>query len=149
MNVLFVCTNNLTRSQMAEVFFNELSDHKGSSAGLRVQENGKDGETLQRIASHPSGPSYTQMVLDVMEEKSFNLNGTISKQLTPEMVEAADKVVVMTTQQALPSFLLDNDKVVIWDVRVPSEMSHDTFRYVRDEVRRRVRELANEVACHC
>ncbi len=145
MNILFVCTNNLTRSQMAEVFFNELSNHKGSSAGLRVRENGRDGESLQQIASDPSGPSYTQTVLDVMEEKGFNLYGTISKQLTPEMAEAADKVIVMTTQQALPSFLLHNDKVVIWDVRVPSEMSHDTFRYVRDEVRRRVREMAQEV----
>ena len=145
MNVLFVCTNNLTRSQMAEVFFDELSDHKGSSAGLRVQENGWDGETLQRIATDPTGPSYTQTVLDVMEEKGFNLYGTISKQLTPEMAEAADKVIVMTTQQALPGFLLHNDKVVIWDVRVPSEMSHGTFRYVRDEVRRRVREMAQEV----
>ena len=120
MNILFVCTNNLTRSQMAEVFFNELSNHKGSSAGSRVRENDRDGKTLQQIASDPSGPHFTQSVLDVMEEKGFNLNGTINKQLTPEMAEAADKVIVMTTQQALPSFLLHNDKVLIWDVRVPS-----------------------------
>ncbi len=145
MNILFVCTNNLTRSQMAEVFFNEISNHKGLSAGLRVSENGRDGATLQQIASDPSGPSYTQKVLDVMEEKGFHLSGTISKQLTPEMAEAADKVIVMTKQQALPIFLLHNDKVLIWDVRVPSEMTHDTFRNIRDEVRRRVRELAQEV----
>lgn len=145
MNILFVCTNNLTRSQMAEVFFNELSSHKGSSAGLKVSENGRDGQTLQQIASDPSGPNYTQKVLDVMEEKGFHLNGAISKQLTSEVAEAADRVIVMTKQQSLPSFLLHNDKVLIWDVRVPSEMTHDIFRYVRDEVRQRVRELAQEV----
>ncbi len=84
------------------------------------------------------------MVLDVMEEEGCALSQAISKQLTPEMVAAADKVIVMTARQALPAFLEHHEKLVIWDVRAPSEMTYDTFRDLRDHVRRRVEEVVQD-----
>ncbi|MEE9261652.1 MAG: low molecular weight phosphatase family protein, partial [Dehalococcoidia bacterium] len=43
MKVLFVCTNNVTRSLMAEAFFNRLSTHEATSAGVKVNERGREG----------------------------------------------------------------------------------------------------------
>ena len=145
MKVLFVCTNNITRSLMAEAFFNRLSRHQSASAGVKVGERNRDGQTIKEIADDPSGPEYLGFTMDIMKEEGFDISRSVSKQVTSEMVEAADKVVVMTRKEWLPDYLEGNEKVVFWSVRVPAESTRDSFVYIKDQVMRQVEELVAEI----
>ncbi|MCS5654499.1 MAG: hypothetical protein NZ810_01040 [Dehalococcoidia bacterium] len=95
MDVLFVCRANLGRSQMAQAMFNRLSKHQSTSAGTMVLE--MDGQTVAKRAEvAPSGV----LVLELMsEEEDQDLSSEQRTQLTPELVDAADKVIVMAERE--------------------------------------------------
>ena len=76
---------------MAQAMFNRLSKHQSTSAGTMVLE--MDGQTVAKRAEvAPSGV----LVLELMsEEEDQDLSSEQRTQLTPELVDAADKVIVM------------------------------------------------------
>jgi arsenate reductase len=79
MNVLFVCTENAGRSQIAEHLFNaSVSDkHEARSAGTRP-----------RHAIHPE-------VVEVLGRRGVKAPGARPKPLSPDLLDWADRVVTM------------------------------------------------------
>ncbi len=67
MKVLFVCVANVGRSQMAEAFFNRLSDHQATSTGSRVGH--KEGQTLKERSIEPEASSTPGNMLKIMLEE--------------------------------------------------------------------------------
>ena len=66
MKVLFVCVANVGRSQMAEAFFNLLSEHHGESAGTMADEIlARHAVPTNRLADCPP---MGQMTLRCMRE---------------------------------------------------------------------------------
>ena len=52
----------------------------------------------QRIKAHsetPGVPVTPGIVLDLMQEKGFDLSGNTRNQVTPEMVDSADRIILM------------------------------------------------------
>jgi protein-tyrosine-phosphatase len=80
---------------MAQAMFNRLSKHQSTSAGTMVLE--MDGQTVAKRAEvAPSGV----LVLELMsEEEDQDLSSEQRTQLTPELVDAADKVIVMAERE--------------------------------------------------
>ena len=125
---------------MAQAMFNRLSKHQSTSAGTMVLE--MDGQTVAKRAEvAPSGV----LVLELMsEEEDQDLSSEQRTQLTPELVDAADKVIVMAERETWPDYLVESGKVEFWDIEDAFNIPIDAVRSIKDQIKVRVEELVRE-----
>ena len=57
--------------------------------------------------------------------ENLDLSSEQRTQLTPELVDAADKVVVMAERETWPDYLVEGGKVEFWDDRGRLQYSHE------------------------
>jgi protein-tyrosine-phosphatase len=122
--LLFVCTENSNRSQMAEGFARALG-----GAAVHAESAG----------SRPSG-SVNPRAIRFMAERDIDLTGHRSKGLDEVSADSSwDAVVTMGCGDACPHVpaRLRED----WDLPDPKSLDDQGFRSVRDEIERRVRSL--------
>jgi len=142
MKILFVCHANAGRSQVAEELFNQLSQHKAESAGTKVDELLAERNPSNRTIKHATGgPS----VIAYMRGEGIDVSENNRIQLTPNMVDEADKVVVITVKESWPKYLQESEKVIFWDIPNAVGMTPETARVVYDQVKQHVKELADEI----
>ena len=120
--VLFVCTQNAGRSQMAQAFFERHGppDVRAESAGAEPAD-----------AVHP-------LVVDAMREVGIDLRDRRPKRLTLEMQLHADWAITLACGARcpyVPSVVED------WDVEDPAGRPIKEVRRVRDDVEERVKDL--------
>ena len=121
MRALFVCLHNAGRSQMSAALW-ERAGHEARSAGTTPAE---------RV--HPE-------VVEVMEELDVDLSDRTPKKLTREMAEWADVVVTMGCGDECP--YIPGKRYIDWDLPDPKGLPVEEVRAIRDEIARRVAELA-------
>jgi arsenate reductase (thioredoxin) len=121
--VLFLCTHNAGRSQMALGFFQALTGEKA------VAWSG---------GSEP-GNEVNPAAVAAMAERGIDISGEFPKPWTDETVRAADVVVTMGCGDACPIF--PGKRYENWDVDDPEGRSVEDVRPIRDEIERRVRAL--------
>jgi arsenate reductase len=125
-NVLFLCIGNAGRSQMAQAFLERPGLHEVRSAGSRAE---------QRV--HPE-------VVVAMAEIGYDLSGRTPRQLEPHAdAEWADVVVTMGCGDVCP--VLPGKSYLDWGLEDPAGQSLERVRELRDEIERRVAELATEL----
>ncbi|MDO8490408.1 MAG: arsenate reductase ArsC [Dehalococcoidia bacterium] len=129
--VVFVCVHNSGRSQMAEAFFNQLAN--GKARAFSAGTNPAD--------------SVNPTVVEAMREVGIDLSGKKPKALTLEMMKQADKMITMgcgaDAEGVCPaSFIKTED----WALEDPKGKSLDQVRKIRDDIRRRVTKLLEEIA---
>ena len=134
MNVLFVCNGNVARSQIAETLFNHLSGHQATSAGTAVRHLDVEGQTIKAHSETPGAPVTPGIVLDLMQEKGFDLSGNTRNQVTPEMVDSADRIIPMLGRIPSEVFLSQSEKTEVWDITDPAHMTRETTALIMDEV---------------
>lgn len=126
--ILFVCEGNMIRSQMAETFYNVMTHTTdATSAGA-----------MATLSTHASTRGER-----VMNEIGMTMEGQSSTQLTPDMIDWADKVVLFPMPY-MPTYALENTKSELWDVYDPHydpARTIDTDRNVRDEIKKRVERM--------
>ena len=142
MNVLFVCSGNVSRSQIAETTFNHLSEHQATSAGTDVRRMDVEGQTIKARSETGEAARNT---LELMLEKGFDLSNNVINQVTPEMVEAADRVILMSGSIPPEDFLAQSDKLEVWDITDPFRTSRQSTATIMDEVIQRVQRLVEEL----
>ena len=81
-----------------------------------------------------------------MKAEGVDISENLRTQLTAEMVERADKVVVMADVDSWPPYLRNNPKVVHWELTDPIGLDQDAARNIFDEIKRRVTELVRQSA---
>ncbi len=140
MDVNFVCRANLGRSQMAQAMFNRISQHRSTSTGTMVLE--MEGQTLAERAE--VAPSVV-LVLELMsEEEDLDLSSEQRTQLTPELVDAADKVIVMAERETWPDYLVEGGKVEFWEITDAVNIPMDQVRAIKDQIKVKVQALVQE-----
>lgn len=134
MKVLFICRANAGRSQMAEAFYNHLTGtNDATSAGVDLENSVKGND-----------PTVPDLVIEVMKEIGIDVSTKRRDVLTKEMVDAADRVVVIT-DQPMPEYVERSSKVERWlyipdAVRTPIEFHREVRDRVREEVQKFVLE---------
>jgi len=125
--LLFVCVENAGRSQMAEAFA-KRKGFQASSAG-----------TQPAVSVNPA-------VVEAMAEKAFNFSLKKPKMLTMEMIEEADLVITMgcSVEKVCPRPMLERmeKKLIDWNLEDPKGKPLSEVRRIRNEIERRVEELA-------
>jgi len=122
--VLFVCTHNAGRSQMAQAFF-----ERHAPEGFRAESAG----TNAAKAPHPE-------VVTVMREVGIDLEGRRPQRLLLEMQLHADWAVTMGCGDACPYVPTRIDD---WDLPDPAGLDLDAVREIRDDIERGVRDLVD------
>lgn len=130
--VLFVCSGNVCRSQIAEAYFNKFAE------GNNALSAGVDPLTPHKY------PKIPQTVVDIMLEDGLDLSQKKVKHVTQEMVNDAHRVVVMCDRNSCPQFLQNSEKVIYWEVEDPSNSPVENYKRVRDQIKTNVLELIGE-----
>jgi arsenate-mycothiol transferase len=129
-SVLFVCVKNGGKSQMA--------------AGLM---RAAAGDTV-RVDSAGTRPAseINALSAEVLLEVGVDITDQTTRQLTDDMVAAADRVIVLGRDAQVTS--VGGTPVEVWDTDEPSERGiegAERMRLVRDDISRRVDELAHQL----
>jgi arsenate reductase len=125
--VLFLCTHNAGRSQMAMGFFTHIAG---------------DAAVAWSGGSEP-GSEVNAAVIAAMAERGVDISGEYPKPWTDEIVKAADVVITMGCGDACPVF--PGRRYEEWVLDDPAGLDVDSVRPIRDEIERRVRHLLTEL----
>ena len=135
MNILFLCTGNSCRSQIAEGWAKQLAP-----AGWTVDSAG--------IESHGKNPR----AIAVMQEAGVDISGQESTRVTDDMLEQADLVITVCghADEHCP-VLSAGTRKIHWPLEDPAKAQGtekeimEVFRTSRDDIHRRVDELIGEL----
>ncbi|NIA02740.1 MAG: arsenate reductase (thioredoxin) [Planctomycetia bacterium] len=138
-HLLFLCTGNSCRSQMAEGWARELGKQYGDD-WLEVESAG--------IESHGKNPR----AIAVMQDAMVDISDQESTRVTDEMLEQADLVVTVCghADEHCP-VLPAGTRKTHWPLEDPAkaegteEEIMKVFKASRDDIRRRVHELLEEL----
>jgi arsenate reductase len=139
MKVLFVCNANVGRSQVAEALFNQISVEPATSAGTVADAIVERTKPVSRSLKDSGSSAITYM-----NEQGVDVSESLRDQLTPQMVQEADKVIVMADEDNWPDYLRNSGKSVVWTIQDTRGMGPDSARPLYDEIKRRVQELVRE-----
>ena len=125
--VLFLCTHNAGRSQMALGWFQHL-------AGDRA---------VARSGGSEPGLEINPAAVAAMAEVGIDITHEHPKRWTDEVLRAADVVITMGCGDACP--IVPGTRYDDWDLDDPAGLDLAAVRPIRDEIRRRVEALLTDL----
>lgn len=124
--ILFVCVENAGRSQIAEGFFNQHAPkgYRAVSAGTRP------------------AAQINPLAVQAMQEVGIDISKNKSKIITEDMIKSSAKTVNMgcMDQSECPALFINN--VVDWGIEDPEGKPLEKIRQIRDDIEKRVKEIA-------
>src|SRR6516162_1424716 len=125
--VLFVCTHNSGRSQMAAALLDQ-------QAAGRVK--------VTSAGSQPAS-ELNPAVVRAMAEIGLDISHEFPKPLTTGKVQAADVVITMGCEDACPVY--PGKRYEDWDLPDPAGLDLAAVRPIRDDIAQRVQHLLTEL----
>ena len=125
--VLFLCTHNAGRSQMALGFFNHLAGDRA------VAWSG---------GSEP-GDQINPAAVAAMAEVGIDITNEFPKPWTDEIVQASDVIITMGCGDTCPIF--PGHRYEEWVLADPAGQPVEAVRPIRDEIELRVRALLGQL----
>lgn len=125
--VLFVCVHNAGRSQMAAGYLRQLG-------GDRVE-----------VLSAGSAPadSINPVAVQAMAEEGIDIAAEQPRILTVDAVKTSDVVITMGCGDTCPFY--PGKRYEDWELDDPAGQGIDAVRPIRDEIRRRIEALLEEL----
>ena len=125
--VLFLCTHNAGRSQIALGYFQHLAG---------------DNAVAWSGGSQP-GEQVNPAAVTVMKEAGIDISTEYPKFWTDEVIRAADVVITMGCGDACPIF--PGKRYLDWELDDPAGLTVEQVRPIRDQIEQRVRDLLNDL----
>lgn len=139
MKILFVCKNNVARSQIAKAIFNNMNKkHTASAAGTHVLN---PGESLKDRALRKGGA----LALEVMQDNGYDIGSYIQTQLSKADLEKFDLIINMSAKKYTPRWLAESPKYLYWDIRDPKDIGYEVTDEVRQQIESRVKALSEKI----
>lgn len=129
-SVLFVCSKNGGKSQLAAGLMNQL-------AGEAV--------TVYSAGTKP-GKSLNPQAVESLTELGIDITGEHPKPVTDEVLDAVDVVIVLGTEAKVEPH--EGTRFEVWETDEPSERGiegMERMRLVRDDIKTRVQKLHAEL----
>ncbi len=126
-SVLFLCTHNAGRSQMAAGWLQHLAPGR-----VHVYSGGSE-----------PGSEVNPVAVEAMAEAGIDIADAFPKPWTEDVLRSVDVVVTMGCGDACPIF--PGIRYVDWPVDDPAGQGLGAVRQVRDDIERRVRDLIAEL----
>ncbi len=105
-------------------------DALAASAGTIVDA---PGQTL--------ADAHAVKTITAMKELGIDVSDQTRTQLTPDMLNRYDRVIVMAEPANTPDWLKVSPKAEFWDILDPKDYDQETARRIRDDLRTRVAQL--------
>ncbi|TXI56307.1 arsenate reductase ArsC [Mycolicibacterium mageritense] len=125
--VLFLCTHNAGRSQMALGYFT----HYAGENAIAWSGGSEPGNEVNPAA------------IEAMREVGIDITGEYPKPWTDEIVQAADVVITMGCGDACPIF--PGKRYENWELPDPAGQGLDAVRPIRDQIDHRIHQLLAEL----
>jgi arsenate reductase (thioredoxin) len=125
--VLFLCTHNAGRSQMARGFFTHLAG----------------GQAVAWSGGSEPGNELNPVAVEAMAEVGIDVTEEFPKPWTDEIVRAADVVITMGCGDACPIY--PGKRYEEWALPDPAGQSLDAVRPIRDDIEEHVRRLLGDL----
>ncbi|CAA9309111.1 MAG: Arsenate reductase thioredoxin-coupled [uncultured Friedmanniella sp.] len=126
-SVLFVCVHNAGRSQMAAAFLTELSG----------------GAVEVRSAGSQPADQVNPAAVEAMAEVGIDIASQQPKILTDSAVRESDVVITMGCGDTCPFY--PGKRYEDWVLEDPAGKGVEAVRPIRDEIRRRVQSLVQDL----
>jgi arsenate reductase (thioredoxin) len=130
--ILFVCVENSGRSQMAEGFFRKYAP---------------DGYEPISAGTKPTS-RINPLAIQVMKELGIDISKQRPKDITEDMMRNSNKIIHMgcMDNNFCPTLLIP--RLIDWGIEDPKDKPIERVREIRDEIERRVQELATAVVAN-
>ena len=126
-SVVFLCTHNAGRSQMAAAWARSLGGDR-----LEVFSGGSDPASEVNASA-----------VEVMREVGIDIGGEFPKPWTDEVIQAADVIITMGCGDACPIF--PDKRYEDWEVEDPAGQDVEHVRPIRDDIEARVKALLSQL----
>jgi arsenate reductase len=147
-SVIFACVHNAGRSQMAAAWFNHLVTESTPNAQPptpKSQFPTPDAEGPWAVSAGTApGERVHPEVVAVMKEVGIDLSSATPRKLTAELAQGADLLVTMGCGDECP--YVPGLKIEDWPLEDPKGKPIERVREIRDEIKRRVEDLLQELA---
>ncbi|HSO16932.1 MAG TPA: low molecular weight phosphatase family protein [Arthrobacter sp.] len=130
-SVLFVCSKNGGKSQLAAGLMNQLAS----------------GTVTVHSAGTKPGKSLNPQSVDALAELGIDITGEHPKPVTDEVLDAVDVVIVLGSEAKVEA--PEGKRLEVWDTDEPSARGiegMERMRLVRDDIKARVQRLYTELA---
>lgn len=129
-SVLFVCSKNGGKSQLAAGLMNQLAN----------------GTVTVHSAGTKPGTSLNPQAVESLAELGIDITGEHPKAVTDDVLNEVDVVIVLGNEAKVDA--RDGKRIEVWDTDEPSERGiegMDRMRLVRDDIKARVEALYAEL----
>lgn len=132
-SVLFVCSKNGGKSQMAAALMRQLAH----------------GGVIVHSAGTKPGNALNPQSVESLREIGADVEGEHPKPVTSELLESVDTVIVLGTEAKIEP--LPGQRFEVWETDEPSLRGiegMERMRLVRDDIKHRVEQLHSELTAH-
>lgn len=138
MKILTICRGNVGRSQtLAGLLEKMFPHHTVLSAGTKVVSSATGKSMHGTRLEETSG---AEKVIEVLKEEGIDWSGKMRTQLSPEMLEGVDRVIVMSEPEHIPDYLKAHPKMIYWEVADTKETPIEFHREIKDILKKLIEE---------
>ncbi len=138
MKILTICRANVGRSQiLAGLLQKNFPEHTVISAGTRVVSS-RTGESQHGV--YIKNVKGAEKVIQILQEEGLDWSDKIRTQLSPELLDGVDRVIVMSEPEFIPDYLKNHPKMIYWEIDDLKDTSIEFHREIKEKLKKLVEE---------
>ncbi len=131
MKTIFICRQNIGRSQIAQVLYEKYTNSISQSYGTIVDND------LQLVV-HCLDRDFLPKIMDFYD---CDISSLRRNQLNLDSLNGVEKIIVMAEKDTWPDFLKSDYRVEFWNIEDPINASYNNYASIVHSIDLKVKEL--------